>query len=410
MARFCCRILFLTFLGALLGSTFASDLQAPKLAIPTSYFGMHIHHLAYPVPTPWPNVSVPQWRLWDANVTWADLEPSKSRWRFEKLDTYVSLAQQHGTGILLTLGGSPTWASARPQLASNYYRGFTAEPANIEDWRTYVRTVVSRYKGRIQAYEIWNEPNLTDYWSGSTDQMLTLTKEASQIIHNVDPNALVVSPSATAAYGVPWLAEFLKKGGGQYVDVIAFHFYVDPHTLPPEDMLPIIQRVQQVLADNGLANKPVWNTETGWLPPAKFDSDELAAGFLARAYILSWAASVQRFYWYAWDNNGYVAIITYKEDAHTVTPAGHAYAIIQQWLVGASMNRCTESADHTWTCQLNRTGKSQWIVWNAQGNRKFNIPAAWKVKSLTPLLSEHKSLSSTTIDVGPIPVLLTVGS
>jgi Glycosyl hydrolases family 39 len=409
MARFCGRILFLSFLGALLGSAFASDLQTPKGVIPASYFGLHIHHLAYPVPTPWPNIPVPQWRLWDAVVTWPDLEPSKGQWQFGKLDGYVSLAQQHGTGILLTLGGSPTWASARPQLRSNYYPGFTAEPADIEDWRIYVRTVVSRYKGRIQAYEIWNEPNLTDYWSGSTDQMLTLTKEASQIIRNVDPNALVVSPSATAAYGIPWLADFLKKGGGQYVDVIAFHFYVDPHTLPPEDMLPVIQRVRQVLAENGSANKPVWNTETGWLPPAKFDSDELAAGFLARAYILSWAAGVQRFYWYAWDNR-YVAIITYKEDEHTVAPAGHAYEIIQRWIVGTSMNRCAESADHTWTCQLNRTGKSQWIVWNAQGNRKFDIPAAWKVKSLTPLLSKRKSLSSTTIDVGPIPVLLTVGS
>ena len=410
MARFCGRILVLTFLGALLGSVFAADLQTPNGVVPTSYFGMHIHHLAYPVPTPWPSVPVPQWRLWDADVTWADLEPSRDQWRFEKLDAYVSLGQNHGTGILLTLGGSPTWASARPQLKSNYHPGFTAEPANIEDWRNYVRILVSRYKGRIQAYEIWNEPNLTDYWNGSTDQMLTLTKEASQIIHNLDPSAVVVSPSATAAFGIPWLAEFLKKGGGQYVDVIAFHFYVDPHTLPPEEMLPIIQRVRQVLDENGLANKPVWNTETGWLPPAKFDSDELAAGFLARAYILSWAAGVQRFYWYAWDNNSYVTLITYKEVTRTVTPAGHAYEIIQQWLVGTRMNNCTEGADHTWACQLNRNGQSQWIVWNAQGNRKFDIPAAWKVKGLTPLLSEHKSLRGTAIDIGPVPVLLTAGS
>jgi len=410
MARLCSRILFLTLLGALFGSTFASDLQAPKLPIPASYFGMHIHHLAYPVPTPWPSVPVPQWRLWDANVTWPDLEPSKGQWRFEKLDAYVSLAQHHGTGVLLTLGGSPAWASARPQLPSNYSRGFTAPPANIEDWRTYVRTLVSRYKGRIQAYEIWNEPNLTDYWSGSTGEMVTLAKEASQIIHNLDPHALVVSPSATAAYGIGWLSEFLNEGGGQYVDVIAFHFYVDPHTLSPEEMLPIIQRVRQVLADNKLANTPIWNTETGWLPPAKFDSDELAAGFLARAYILSWAAGVERFYWYAWDNNSYVALITYKEDTRTVTPAGRAYGIIQQWLVGTNMNSCTESADHTWTCQLNRAGNTQWIAWNPQGNRTFDIPPAWKVKGLTPLLSEHKSLSGTTIDVGPVPVLLTAGS
>jgi len=387
MARFRGRVLILTFLTAFLGSTFASDLPTPKAAIPASYFGMHIHHLAYPGPTSWPNVSVPQWRLWDANVTWADLQPAKGQWRFEKLDGYVSLAEQHGTGLLLTLGGSPTWASAKPQLQSSYYPGFTAEPANIEDWREYVRTVVARYKGRIQAYEIWNEPNLPDFWSGSIDQMLMLTREASQIIRNVDPKALVASPSATTAYGIPWLAEFLKKGGGQYVDVIGFHFYVDAQ-LPPEEMLAIIQRVRQVLADNGLADKPVWNTETGWLPPAKFDSDELAAAFLARAYIVNWAAGVQRFYWYAWDNQ-YVRLITYKVDTRTVTPAGRAYEIIQRWMVGTTMNDCTESAEHTWTCQLKRNGKSQWIVWNTQGKRKFDLPRTWSVASATLLLEER---------------------
>ena len=406
MPRFCGRIPFLILIGALLGATFAAELQTPKVVIPDSYFGLHIHHLAYPVPTPWPNMPVPQWRLWDADVTWPDLEPSKGQWRFEKLDAYVSLAQQHGTGILLPLGGSPRWASARPSVPSNYYPGFTAEPLDIEDWRTFVRTVASRYKGRIQAYEIWNEPNLREFWTGTTDQMLTLTKEASQIIRSVDSNAIVVSPAATADYGIPWVAEFVKKGGGQYVDVIGFHFYVNPHTLPPEDMVPVIQRVRQVMADNGLANKPLWNTETGWLEPARFDSDELAAGFLARAYILSWAAGVQRFYWYAWDNRS-LAIVTYKEDAHTVTPAGNAYKVTEQWLVGARIDGCTESADHSWTCQLNRSGKKEWIVWNSQASRKFDVPGAWRVESATPLLHDRRSLNGASIEIGPAPTLLT---
>lgn len=406
MARFCGRIPFLILIGALLGSTFAADLQTPKVVIPGSYFGLHIHHLAYPVPTPWPNMPVPQWRLWDADVTWPDLEPGKGQWRFEKLDAYVSLAQQHGTGILLPLGGSPRWASARPSVPSNYYPGFTAEPANIEDWRTFVRTVALRYKGRIQAYEIWNEPNLREFWTGTTDQMLTLTKEASQIIHNVDPNAIVVSPAATADYGIPWVAEFLKKGGGQYVDVIGFHFYVNPHTLLPEDMVPIIQRVRQVISDSGMGNKPLWNTETGWLEPARFDSDELAASFLARAFILSWAAGVQRFYWYAWDNRS-LAIVTYKEDQHTITPAGYAYKVMEQWLVGARIDGCTESADHSWTCQLNRSGKKEWIVWNPRASRKFDVPGAWHVESVRPLLHDQRSLNGASIEIGPAPTLLT---
>jgi hypothetical protein len=407
MGRFRNELLLLVLTLVLLFlSAAAEDLPTPTAIIPEIYFGLHIHHLDLPTPTPWPSMPVPEWRLWDAGVNWPNLEPNKGQWQFDRLDRYVSLAQQHGTGLLLPLGGSPNWASARPQVPSNYSPGFTAEPANLDDWRVYVTTVATRYKGRIQAYEIWNEPNLKDFWSGTINQMVTLTKEASEIIHSVDPHAIVVSPSATAVFGLRWFSEFLQAGGGRFVDVIGYHLYVDPPTKAPEDLVPLIQRVRQVMADNNLGSIPLWNTESGWLNPARFDSDEVAAGFLARAYILAWAAGVQRFYWYAWDNRS-MAIVTYKEDEHLVTPAGHAYNVMEQWLVGARMDGCTESADHTWTCQLNRTGKKEWIVWNTQGNQEFDVPAAWHVGSVTPLLHGQRSLDRSRIDIGPAPTLLT---
>jgi hypothetical protein len=338
-------------------------------------------------------MAVPQWRLWDAAVRWPDLEPNKGQWQFERLDLYLALAQKHGTGILLPLALTPPWAG--PLI--------TAEPRNLEDWRNYVRTVVSRYKGHIQAYEIWNEPNLQDFWTGTTDQMLVLTKEASNIIHGLDPQAIVVSPSPTTSAGISWIAGFLKKGGGQFVDVIGYHFYVTPGL--PEEMVPVIQRVRQAMSESGSGNKPLWNTEMGWLTPARFDSEEVAAGFLARSFILGWAAGVQRLYWYAWDNRS-LAIVTYKEAEHSVTPAGTAYKLMQQWLIGAQMVGCTESSDHIWTCQLNRLGKKQWIVWNPQGTRMFDLPADWHVKSVTPLLRESSSIKASSIEIGPEPTLV----
>ena len=375
------------------------DLLTPNVIIPSSYFGLHIHHLDYPSPTtPWPSMPIPEWRLWDAAVNWPNLEPSKGQWQFGRLDLYVSLAKQHGTGLLLPLSYTPSWASGRPEI--------TAPPQNLEDWRNYVKTVVSRYKGRIQAYEMWNEPNLSDFWSGTIDQMVMLTKEASAIIRSIDPQAIIVSASPTAEWGIPWFVEFVKKGGVQSADVVGYHFYGDPPSAPPEAMVPVIQRVRRIMSENGLGNKPLWNTETGWLVPAKMESEEIAAAFLARAYIVAWAAGVQRFYWYAWDNRS-LAIVTYKEAERQVTPAGNAYKVIEQWLVGATMVDCTESADHTWTCQLNRSGKKEWIVWSSQGNRKFDVPAAWHVKTLTPLLHDRVSLTGSSIDIGPVPMLLT---
>ena len=399
MARFCAAILILILTGAQITSAVPESMHTPNVAIPSSYFGLHIHHLNFPVPTtPWPSMPVPEWRLWDAAVSWPELEPAKGQWHFERLDLYVSLAQQHGTHMLLPLAYTPQWASGRP--------GVTAPPRNIEDWRNYVKAVVSRYKGRIQAYEVWNEPNLGDFWSGTTDQMVTLTKEASEVIRSVDPQAIIVSPSCTAEWGLPWFLEFVKKGGAQYTDVVGYHFYASPPSAPPEAMVPVIRRVQQIMAENGLGSKPLWNTETGWIKPSTMESDEMAAAFLARSYIVAWAAGVQRFYWYAWDNIS-MAIVTYREAEHQVTPAGNAYKVIQQWLVGATMVNCAETADHTWVCELNRSGKKQWIVWNPQGNRKFDVPATWRVKTVTPLLHDQISLTGSSIDIGTVPLLLT---
>ena len=370
--------------------------------IPPVFFGMHIHRAGSS--TPWPSVPVPARRLWDARVTWPDLEPSKGQWRFGTLDNCLVMAQDHNQDLLLTLGLTPRWASSRPQEPSGYQPGFAAEPTDIEDWRTFVTTVATRYKGRIHYYEIWNEPNLKQFWSGTTDQLLAMTREAAQIIHGIDPHALVVSPPATSGYGVKWLAEFLSKGGGQYVDVIGYHFYVADQ--PPEAVVPVIHQVQQTMADNGVGSKPLWDTEAGWFKPNPFPSQELGAAYLARAYILNWAAGVQRFYWYAWDNHKMTIQTTDADDA-TLTPAGRAFGIIQKWLIGARMDWCEQQADNTWTCQLERDGTRDWIVWNPDGKKDFSVPAAWHPKNVVPLLEETHPLNGTSLEIGPVPVLLT---
>src|SRR3984893_9848826 len=108
MARFRSQLIFVVlFPVMLIHSLFAADLITPTATIPDAYFGLHIQHLDRPLHTPWPGLPVPEWRLWDADVTWPDLEPARGQWQFERFDRYVSLAQHHGTGILLTLGGSP---------------------------------------------------------------------------------------------------------------------------------------------------------------------------------------------------------------------------------------------------------------------------------------------------------------
>jgi hypothetical protein len=371
--------------------------------IPPEYFGMHIHRAGGT--TPWPVVPMAEWRLWDAYVAWPNLEPVKGQWHFETLDKYLALAAEHNVGLVLPLGLSPAWASARPSEKSVYQPGFAAEPKNIEDWRIYVSTVARHCKGRVHAYEIWNEPNLKLFWTGTVSQMVILTREASKIVHSIDPQALVVSPSATQEKGTDWLTEFLDQGGGEFVDVIGYHFYVAPQA--PEATVPLVLKVKRILAEHGAAGKPIWNTETGWFMPKPFPSEALAAAYLARAYLLNWAAGIQRLYWYSWDNHGWVTLETTEQDSRTLKPAGKAYAGIFHWLAGARIRSCVMDQEQTWICELERGADPQRIVWNAAGSRKFVPPQAWHARNISLLLEEERSLTDATFDIGPMPVLVT---
>lgn len=363
-----------------------------------SYFGMHIHNAS--TSTPWPSVPIASWRMWDAHVAWPDIEGHEGKWSFEKLDTYLKIAQEHKVQVLLPLGLSPKWASVRPEERSMYQPGFAAEPRNLDDWDNYVRAVVEHCKGRVEAYEIWNEPNLKPFWTGRTEQIIDMTRHAYNIIKSIDPKALVVSPSATTSgNGNDWLVEFLKSGGGKYVDVIGFHFYSET----PEAMVQKITQVRQTMLLYHADSLPLWNTETGWAKPKPFPSAELGAAYLARAYLLAWAAGVQRFFWYAWDNHGFVSVEMTSADSNTLTPAGQAFGTIQSWLVGAQMKSCDMAPDHTWVCTLHRASGDEWVVWNPDHGTQMALPSSWHATTTTLLNASPVALNATSVRVTEIP-------
>ncbi|MCL1467699.1 glycosyl hydrolase [Argonema galeatum] len=373
-----------------------ANLDPPSDLIPASFFGIHIHD--DPATIPWSNVPFATWRLWDAYVAWPNLEPQKGEWRFERLDKYLALAQKNKVEILLPLSLSPTWASARPQERSPYFPGAAAEPKQIEDWRNYVRTVATRYKGKIRYYQLWNEPNYKTFYTGTVEQMVTLSREAYQILKQVDPSITVVSPSATTYQDedTSWVEEYFAKGGGNYADAIAYHFYVKKGQ-KPEKIIPLITTVKEIMAKYGLSHKPLWNTEAGW-DRKMLSSDREQAAYLVRAYILNWTAGVSRFYYYG--------LHMTPPNLRTLTPAAIAYANVQKWLIGNRMTSCTEN-QNTWTCHLTRDGGySAWIVWNPEHQLRFQIPDTWRVKQIQDLTGTKRKLpADRTVEIALEPLL-----
>ena len=389
--------------------------RSRDIPIPAAFFGMHIHHLA--TTTPWPDMRFGTWRLWDAYVAWPNLEPQQDKWDFTALDKYVAAAEHNHVEVLLPLGLSPQWASSRPTEKSGYAPGNAAPPAHLEDWQQYVRAVATRYKGRIHYYEIWNEPNLSQFYTGPTPELVQLAKVAFTTLKEIDPTVVVCSPSATNADGAKWLDQYLQYGGGNYADVIGFHFYVNPN--PPEEMVPLIQKVEAVMQKNGI-DKQLWNTESGWAiqgkqsvvnpaPGKGFNSivlsEEQASAYLARAYILSWANGISRFYWYSWDNK---TMGLAEADGKTAKAPAKAYGELENWLIGARMGACQPDESGNWTCEITRDNIYHgWLLWNPNRTLEFRVPSNWGVRQERNLLAGPlKITSNQSVQIGQIPILL----
>jgi len=380
----------------------ATPTPLAAVPVPQTYFGMHVHH--YLEGTPWPSEPMGTIRLWDSQTSWPDLEPSSGVWDFQRLDAYVAAAEAQQVRILYELGGEvPQWASAQPDQPSPYGPGTAAGPKNPADWENFVRTVATRYKGRILEYEIWNEADMPATYTGSLSDLVRLSRIAYQTLKEVDPSVTVVSP--TSAGPVPdWLDGFLAAGGGSYADVIGYHFYDFPGL--PENMIARFQAVRSVAAKYGI-QEPIWDTEIGWGPGQVFSSSEQQAAFLARTFLLHWSAGIPRANWYAWDNHSWVTLWVTETDDTTPTAAGRAYAEVQQWLVGNLLAGCAADATGAWSCTITHAnGAVDHAVWNPAGAAGFTVPRNWTVTAIRDLAGNVTAFPGGQVQIGESPVLL----
>jgi hypothetical protein len=371
---------------------------SPRGPIPADYFGMHLNCRGCYGDT-WPGIGFGAWRLWDAGVRWRDLEPAKGRWRFAMMDYLVGSAGKHGVSVIYTLGVAPESAVA-DRRNGTYGAGSASPPRSLDDWRAYVRKVAERYKGRIHAYEVWNEPDYGKFWNGTPARLAELTRVAAEEIRRADPAAKIISPGITVN-GLNWLDKYFAAGAGEHIDVVGGHVYFG---LRPETVMTRLANLRILADQHGLRGKPLRVTEGAPLGrPA--DSDE-ARGAASRALALLWAYGASGFDWYMWDRHGANVIELAKPGNRRPTQVGVAYRETVSWLRGARMTLHTVHDDGTHVIILNRPGGYvAHMVWNDRGTRSFTVPADWRSVRLRDL-SGGSAEAPVRITVGPAPVLL----
>ena len=131
--------------------------------------------------------------------------------------------------------------------------------------------IAAHFAGRVGAWEIWNEPNQTSFWSTADPSSYTaLVRAAYPAIKAADPNVLVVA-GATSDNDTTFISAMYADGVQGSFDVLSTHPYQGEANLPPETpddgtqyTLAHVAAVRALMVAYGDGSKPIWFTEFGW--------------------------------------------------------------------------------------------------------------------------------------------------
>jgi hypothetical protein len=217
---------------------------------------------------------------------WEDIEISAKgdfwdhRWNqsaWAKYDRIVDSADRYGLEIIARLDNPPAWSRA----VGNAEGWTMAPPDNLYDYGDYVYAVVSRYRGQIRYYQIWNEPNIYPEWGDqpvNPEAYVELLRIAYQRAKEADPDCVVIAAglAQTTELGPRNLSDldFLERmydaGAGEYFDVMGAMVYglwtgpLDRRVSEARTNFARVELIRQLMVRHGDADKPIWATEVGW--------------------------------------------------------------------------------------------------------------------------------------------------
>jgi hypothetical protein len=291
-----------------------------------------------PTPTSWPRTQVDSpdygmqaflWWDWDIaerdltlieeagftwvkqNVAWRDLEGiEENHFDWSKVDHIVERAEAHGLDVLFRLIGlpRPMWVETPEDPAF---------PVPPEDFAHFCGALAERYRGRVRAYQVWNEPNLAREWHRETPNpagYVEILRACYVAIKQSDPDALVISAGlAPTGNGPPeaipdtdYLVAMYEAGAAPYFDLLGLHapgFRAPPELSPDEAAVDSyygaqrffcfrhVEDLREIMVRYGDADKQVAILEMGWTTdPHNSDytwfavTEEQKAEYLVRAF------------------------------------------------------------------------------------------------------------------------------
>ena len=159
----------------------------------------------------------------------------------------------------------PAHVMAKSKIVPNPVRcgAWDGVEPDMASWNRYVDQVTRRYRGRISAYEITNEPNICITGRAYSRYLIA----AAERIRKNDPRALIVGGGVTTDYNGEsdqFLREISESGAIQLCDALSFHPYSSPQENSRFSSIQALANLREKAAGAGKTLVP-WCTELYYL-------------------------------------------------------------------------------------------------------------------------------------------------
>lgn len=172
-----------------------------------------------------------------------------------------------GTKVDVDVFGTPKWA--------NGGQGPTAPPSDPRYYADFMRFVVSRYRGQVAGWEVWNEEDATAFYGGDAASYTQMLKAAYPAVKSADPTTTLLIGGLTGN-DYQFLEQVYADGGQGSFDAVGVHTDTACNLLSPYsyfrdadgriDQFSFLgyREVHAVMDAHGDGAKPIWMTEFGW--------------------------------------------------------------------------------------------------------------------------------------------------
>jgi len=219
-----------------------------QITVPLDYFGIEGGGSGIVEEYQLLNEMRPAWLL--KTFYWSAIEKEKGVFDFSPYDNSVNDIRAQGIKIIAVLAYAAPWLNDGKN--NKYISG-----KNIQYFLNYIEAIVTHYKGKIDAWQIWNEPNWI-FWRGTNKEFYELSKLTAQKIREIDPDAYIIG-GGFLRHPYNFILNMKNSGAMENLDALSIH----PYAVNPKGSMRLLDIFFKTVLEIDF-NGDIWITEVGY--------------------------------------------------------------------------------------------------------------------------------------------------